>query len=744
MAHDSSTHRSETNSKIDDRLSFTRRTALSLIGVGGVSGVAEAKRRAKTAGGKQGDDRPARQWRRDVDANSHELFDLDAIEVDHVFTAARDADIVVWHDEEGVYHADGREREVARGSEFMAVVQGAVDSLSDDRTQKEKVLVASPGEVHPDDSRQSVDLPSHTILDVPVAISVPDGAEGVGTLFTARDARDVEIPNLTVKGPASGAISFSSVDRVRFGNLWVEDVTGIGVRIDGDGETGNSEDVTLHAAYFENTGSQGFETYNVDRISVGQVLGKDTGASVVLLNRTTDASVTSVVGKNPGFDYATFRLANTCANVSVGEVVSRGGVRGLSIITGTHDVTVGEVNIVGGRKAGVLLVDVENVVISGEVVKNNDGPGVNIWSLGLRGTASQINEGITVSDVRFVDDRPEGERRQPWAIYEGGASLHNRYIDNDVRDGGTEGLIRTATERSVVRDNFGGGVASGAVTLVSASDPAARVEGVSERPSPRSRSTRNPTTRRSRPSPGRITLSGPGARGTSSSSGAPTPARRSNSTTSSTVRRSTRTAIWTGKPTGTGPFRDPSRPARTGSRTRTARCSKPTGRTCVRASGPARPNRSGTLSTSRRGHPTTYTRSGASGSPTSPPGRWSKSPAGRTNPVQTSVRVRGPAQTLRRGTSSVTRTVTRSKPPIADWSRASRETTSPGRQTSSRLSGSGSRVRSGRSTNSETRWRPPAGPPPPRYSGVAGPYRPSPTDDAVSMCTRRKLRLRRP
>jgi hypothetical protein len=465
---------SGTDSEIDDRLTFTRRTALSLVGVSGIFGIASAKQ--GTSGGNGNGNRPSRQWNQDIDANGHDLFDLGSLTVQHVYTSARDADVVVWADEDGVFHADSHTGEVARGTELMAVVQAAVDSLTDGRTSKEKVLVASPGKVRSDDEHQSVDLPSYTTVDIPVTITA---AEGVETLFTARDEREIEITNLTVKGPAAGAISFSSVDHVRFGDLWVEGVTGIGVRIDGDGETGNSTDVTLHSAYFENTGSQGFETYNVDRITIGQVLGKDTGASVVLLNETTDASVNSIVGKNPGFDYATFRLANTCANVSVGEVVSRGGVRGLSIITGTHDVTVGEVNIVGGRKAGILLVDVENVMISGGVVKNNDGPGVNIWSLGLEGTASQINEGITISNVRFVDNRPKGKRKQTWAIDEGGASLYNRYINNDIRGGGTEGLIRTATARSVVRDNFGGGIDSGSVTLTPGASPAARVEGIS-------------------------------------------------------------------------------------------------------------------------------------------------------------------------------------------------------------------------------------------------------------------------
>lgn len=145
--------------------------------------------------------------------------------------------------------------------------------------------------------------------------------------------------------------------------------------------------------------------------------------------------------------------------MTCGRVVSRGGVR-------------------GGRMAGMLLVDVRNVNVLGGVIKNVDGPGVNIWSLGLQGTTSEINEGITLSNLRITDERPEGERKQTWAISEDGACLNNRFIDNDVRSGGTEGLIDVGSETTVVDRNSGGGLASGTVTLSPGTSPAARIEGV--------------------------------------------------------------------------------------------------------------------------------------------------------------------------------------------------------------------------------------------------------------------------
>ncbi|WP_135305058.1 RICIN domain-containing protein [Haloarcula amylovorans] len=467
--YDSEQHDAQTESS---DFALSRREVMSAVGSvsfgGAFAGSASAQGNGEGGGSGVGN-QPWYEWVADVDAGGNGLQNLGGVEVDHVNTPARAAEVVVWRDDDGTYHADGEAGVVASGEELMGVVQAAVDSLSDDRSVKERVLVADSGTVRADDEVTGVDLPSHTVVDVAGTITVEGEA---GDLFSATGAENIEIPRLTVEGPASRAVFLDDCSEVRLGRLWIEGVTVQGVRIQG-----GTEDVQIETVYLEETGHHGVETYDVTRIQIGQVIGVDPGSSVVLLNQTFDATVGQVVGENPKFDYATFRLANGCRNVTCGRVVSRGGVRGVSIITGTRDVTVGEVNIHGGRKAGMLLVDVRNINILGGVIKNVDGPGVNIWSLGLQGTTSEINEGITLSNLRITDERPDGERKQTWAISEDGACLNNRFIDNDVRGGGTEGLIDVGSETTVVDRNSGGGLDSGTVTITSGS-PAARVEGV--------------------------------------------------------------------------------------------------------------------------------------------------------------------------------------------------------------------------------------------------------------------------
>ncbi|UHQ98502.1 RICIN domain-containing protein (plasmid) [Natrinema zhouii] len=471
---DQRTTEQSSRAETDASISMGRRGAMAMLGAAGLgtalTGAASAQQ-GKGRGGSDTGNQPWYEWDADVNASGNGLYELDTLDVEHTYTDAGEADVLVWRDDDGVYHADGGDDTVASGEEPMPVVQAAVDALEDDRTTKATVHVAADLAVSEDHERTGVDVPSHTRLDVAGEVTVDGETDAVLSL---QSVENVAIPRLTVTGSASQAIFADDCSELTIGRLWIDGVTVQGVRIQG-----SSSDIQIDTAYVTNTGHHGIETYDVERIQIGQVIGVDPGSCVLLLNETFDATVGQVVGDNPSFDYATFRLANGCRSVSVGRVVSRGGVRGLSIITGTRDVTVGEVNIQGGSKAGILLVDVRNVKILGGVIKNFDGPGVNFWSLGLQGSASEINEGTTLANLRITDDRDDP--RQPWAIREDGACLHNQFINNDVRGGGTEGRIRVASETTVVHGNVGGGIDQGTVTLESGSSPAARVSDVSDR-----------------------------------------------------------------------------------------------------------------------------------------------------------------------------------------------------------------------------------------------------------------------
>lgn len=510
----------QTPETVPDDFSLTRRTALALLGAGGVASMAGTGSASGTGeeDESKNDGPPARQWNQDVDAQGHDLFDLGSLEVEHVYTSARDANVIVWRDGEGVYHADSREETVHSGEDYVETIQAAVDSLSEGRTSKEKVLVAASGTVGPVDELTQIVLPSYTVLDVAGTIYVEDEGESLVTPIRAFGEERIEIPRLTIEGNPrfgiwiqnSDSITLGNID-IRFENLDVlepyEDEPGgwpptafdpesskeeilanrgyvgannEGIRIDGRAREEPCSDVRIGSVYVEGAGHHCVELYDTERVQIEQVIGVDMDSSSVILNETENATVNGVVGENPESPtwYATFRCANGCENVSVGQVVSRDAPRGIHITTDSNDVTIGEVNIVGARYHGIKIDDVENVTIQGGLVKNVVEEAVLSWA-----------DGLSVSNLRIVDDLTEEEREEIFLPI-GGPDVreqthairftgqNGRIVNNDVRGGGTEELIAVDATNTIVRDNLGDGIESGTVTLESGADEAARVEGI--------------------------------------------------------------------------------------------------------------------------------------------------------------------------------------------------------------------------------------------------------------------------
>ncbi|MCU4973546.1 right-handed parallel beta-helix repeat-containing protein [Halobacteria archaeon AArc-m2/3/4] len=456
----------------EEGLKLTRRTALALLGVGSIGAAMTGSSAADHGDGSD----EVRPWNQNVNANDHDLFDLHSIDVEHVFTAARDADVIVWKDEAGTFHADSRDGHVESGEGVMEVTQAAVDSLTEGRTTKEKVLVVSSGTVSNEpDERKTIELPSHTVLDVPATIDVEyePGEHSNDVVVRAQNVENIEIPRLNVRGGPWMAIRVLSCSNVKLGHIDVrfaaDSNANDAIRIDDRAAAGRTTDVQLNSAYIENGTQHSVETYGVDRVQIGQVLVDGVEGCAVILNDTRDATVNSVIGHNPESTtrYATFRCANGCRNVSVGQVVSRDAPRGIHITTDSNDVTIGEVNIVGARNRGIAVDGVENVTIQGGLVKNVDEEGFISYG-----------DCISVSNLRIVDDRPANERTQTHAIQFTGTN--GRIVNNDVRDGGTEDLIHVDSPTTVVSGNVGDGVASGTTTLESSADPAARIEGVAD------------------------------------------------------------------------------------------------------------------------------------------------------------------------------------------------------------------------------------------------------------------------
>ncbi|MDF9747288.1 RICIN domain-containing protein [Natrinema salsiterrestre] len=414
---DSTPARTDTGSTVDARRGLTRRRALAALGTSFVAGVT-----SQSVAADSGSDADVR----------------------------RDGD---------TWHARNGGETVYRGTDTLVAIQAAVDSLTRGRTTKETVVVHDSGTIGPhewDGDVAAVDLPSYTVLDVRGTLTVEDTGEDLVVPIRAQSVESIEIPRLSIAGNPRYGVWIQSCTDVRLGDLELslhetEDV-GLGVRID-DADGGRSRNVTLESAVVEGSEHHAVETYGVDDLEVGTVETADTGGCGLLLNDTSNATVDRVDATNPdvGGGYAGFRVANGAGpEISVNEVVVRGGARGVFGVSGSRGVAIDRVDIEGTGSHGILVQDCQDFEINGGRVRNNDNEAVRIDSRDDDTHEPATN--VTVRNLRVVDDR--SEPRQRYGIYETGPGTgENAIIDNDLRNAGTVADLEVFASSTTVEGN---------------------------------------------------------------------------------------------------------------------------------------------------------------------------------------------------------------------------------------------------------------------------------------------------
>jgi hypothetical protein len=195
------------------------------------------------------------------------------------------------------------------------------------------------------------------------------------------DRKDnVTIKNLRVKGnPRYGIWSRGS------SNLTLTDITmdlsndspvGLGIRV--DSSTAAASNLTINGTTkVEGSAGHGIETYSIDGVSIGDVTVNNTGGCGLLLNDSTDCNVGVVTGTGNCTDvsnggYATFRVANTNGSTYVEGVYSRNSGRGFFSVSGSHDCTIGWVDIANSTLQGIFLQDATNTYVNSGTVSNGN------------------------------------------------------------------------------------------------------------------------------------------------------------------------------------------------------------------------------------------------------------------------------------------------------------------------------------------------------------------------------------
>ncbi|WP_221761369.1 hypothetical protein [Salibacterium salarium] len=272
---------------------------------------------------------------------------------------------------------------VYSGSDMLKAMRSAVDSLSPNRSSQESVVVWDSGSIP---ANTSLDLPSHTLLDVCGTINVSGNATASNAAVRIRHADNVSVPNLNVTGTPYFGVFVRTSENIHLGDIDLRLSSGHGMRIDSrdNDNVYGVRNVQVDNVYVSGTSSHGVETYGVDGINIGTIIARDTGYSGLLLNDTINATVDLVDGEGAGTGtgYAAFRMANRngqidsnySTNINVGEVKARGGGRGIFCVSESGGANIESVNISGTGSNAMLIENCHNINI-GEEGGIVEGPG---------------------------------------------------------------------------------------------------------------------------------------------------------------------------------------------------------------------------------------------------------------------------------------------------------------------------------------------------------------------------------
>jgi hypothetical protein len=263
---------------------------------------------------------------------------------------------------------------VYSGGDMAAAIRAGIGSLTAGRTSKQRVLVQGSGSM-PNSMR--IEVPSYTVLNVCGTIDVTSaGGSGDMAPIYARAQRDIEIPNLTLTGAPLYNLFFRDVDNLILGSIDARVSGGQGIRIDNHGRSNRAmkvQNIRIDYVYAEGAG-QGVETYGVDNITIGTVVARSTRDSGVLLNDTTNAVIGTVdaIDAGTGTGYAAFRMANRngrigsdyLTNIRVGQVIARGGARGIFCVSESGGVVIDRIDIANTGNNSILIENCYNVNIA--------------------------------------------------------------------------------------------------------------------------------------------------------------------------------------------------------------------------------------------------------------------------------------------------------------------------------------------------------------------------------------------
>ncbi|WYZ39929.1 hypothetical protein EsH8_IV_000270 [Colletotrichum jinshuiense] len=265
--------------------------------------------------------------------------------------------------------------QVYAGSDYRAAIQAALDSIS----SGQRVSVIASGSI----GANTITITSGKTFEGCGTINVATRS-GRGAIEVT-NASGVKIPYLTMTGNPYFGLRFSGDKDLTLGAITMNLSGGLGIRFDRD--LAANSNVKMGVIRVTGASSHAVETWNIDGLTIDQVIAKDCGESGLLLQKTTNARVGLVDGNNvgAGSGYGTLRFANNngqlasgayTTNVFITKVVSRGGGRGVFCVSQSGAAEIGSIDLANNGNNAILIENCYNVNIKGGTV--NGGGEVRI------------------------------------------------------------------------------------------------------------------------------------------------------------------------------------------------------------------------------------------------------------------------------------------------------------------------------------------------------------------------------
>jgi hypothetical protein len=313
-------------------------------------------------------------------------------------------DVVV--DGEGeAYTAVRGSEQLYSGSNYLEAINTALGSVA----SGERLSVLASGSI----GASTISLTNGQTFEMCGTIDV--GFNSGRGAIRAIDQTGVSIPYLSMTGSPYFGLQFSGVSDLTLGEIKMDLTDGLGIRFDRDGAPNTN--VVMGSIVITGAGSHAVETWNIDGLTIDEVIAKDVGECGLLIQNTRDAQVGLVDGTNvaTGVGYATLRFANRNgryadgtypANINVDRVVSRGGGRGIFCVSESGGAVIKDIDLQDNGNNAILIENCYNVAILGGTVTG--GGEVRISARTEFENTRDISLAIEVND-NTVRESPCGE-----------------------------------------------------------------------------------------------------------------------------------------------------------------------------------------------------------------------------------------------------------------------------------------------------------------------------------------------